>query len=340
MTTPLDIKKLLGARMVGAAGEELGSIEQVFFDDATGVQEWARLRMGGMLGGKDRFVPLFGGAMNGKDMKVPYDKQRVKDSPELVVDRHITPEQEGRLRKYYGLGDVGGTDSDRTTTTTTTSTTGKATTAAAAGIATTAGAAGHPAGTRAKGPTDARTGARTGEAAQGMREVGRDEAWLERFEERIGFRTEEVETGRVRLHKYVDVVPVEERVRLMHEEFELERMPITEGRGDFKEDHVEVVLRGQQAFAVKDIVPIERVRLNIRQVPQERVMRDEIRRERIEVERIEATRGSRSGDLAGRPDDLSGKARHSADKGGDVLGGAKEALNDGMGKVKGMFDGR
>src|SRR5687768_16749668 len=113
MTTPLDIKKLLGARMVGAAGEELGSIEQVFFDDSTGAQEWARLRMGGLLGGKDRFVPLFGGKLDGKDMKVPYDKQRVKDSPDIVVDRHITPEQEARLRTYYGLGPAGSRGSGR-----------------------------------------------------------------------------------------------------------------------------------------------------------------------------------------------------------------------------------
>src|SRR4051812_33049477 len=208
MTTPLDIKKLLGARMVGTADEELGSIEQVFFDDATGAQQWARLRMGGLLGGKDRFVPLFAGSLNGKEMKVPYDRQRVKDSPELVVDRHITPEQEARLRTYYGLGEAGSARSGKIITTTTTSTSGKAATAAASGIAT-AGAKGHA--DQAKGHADHKA-ARTGEAVTKLREVRPDGAWLERFEERIGFRTEDIETGRVQLHKYVDVIPVEERV--------------------------------------------------------------------------------------------------------------------------------
>jgi stress response protein YsnF len=326
MTTPLDIKKLLGARMVGAAGEELGSIEQVFFDDATGAQEWARLRMGGLLGGKDRFVPLFGGALSGKDMKVPYDRQRVRDSPDLVVDRHITPEQEARLRTYYGLGAAGSTRSGKTTTTTTTSSSGKAATAAATGIA--AATTGH---------TDQK---RTGAAVHNLREVRPEGAWLERFEERIGFRTEDVETGRIQLHKYVDVIPVEERVRLMHEEFELERVPIRDGHGDFLEDHVEIVLHGQRAFAVKDIVPIERVRLNIRQVPEERVIRDEIRRDRIEVERFEAPRGVHGLGvklIGGRSQNF---ATAAAGRAGDVLGSAKDVLSDGMDKVKGLFDGR
>jgi stress response protein YsnF len=330
MTTPLDIKKLLGARMIGAAGEELGSIEQVFFDDTTGAQEWARLRMGGLLGGKDRFVPLFGGKLEGKDMKVPYDKQRVKDSPDLVVDRHITPEQESRLRTYYGLGPAGSKASGRTTSTTTTSSTGKATTAAAAGIATAAAA----------GNTD-RNGARTGEAVRNVREVRREQAWVERFEERIGFRTEDIETGRIRLHKYVDVIPVEERVRLMHEEFELERIPIKQGQSDFREDHVEIVLRGQHVVAIKHIVPIERVRLNIRQVPEERVIHEEIRRERIEVERLEGSQRANvmktTGDLSGRSQNIVGAA---ADTVGDVLDGAKDVLSNGMGRVRGLFDGK
>ena len=297
---------------------------------------------GGLLGGKDRFVPLFGGKLDGKDMKVPYDKQRVKESPDLVVDRHITPEQEARLRTYYGLGPAGSRGSGRTTSTTTTSGTGKATTAAAAGIATaaatTAAATKPPAA--AAGNTD-RNGARIGETARNVREVRREQAWVERFEERIGFRTEDIEIGRIRLHKYVDVIPVEERVRLMHEEFELERIPIKQGQSDFREDHVEIVLRGQRVIAVKDVVPIERVRLNIRQVPEERVIHEEIRRERIEVERLEGSPRAgvlrTTGDLSGRSQNIVGAA---ADTVGDVLGGAKDVLSNGMGRVKGLFGGR
>lgn len=317
MTTPLDIKKLLGARMVGKGGDELGTIEQVFFDDATGVQEWARLRMGGLLGGKDRFVPLMGGSLAGKDMSVPYDKQKVKDSPELIVDRHITPEQESRLRAWYGL-------ETRTTTTTTTTATAKTATAAAAGVA------GVAAVTR----------------PEVRHEVRRDgDLSLMRSEERIHFRTEEIETGRVRLHKYVDVVPVEERVRLMHEEFELERLPITDGHGgDIREDSVEVVLRGQTAYAMKEVVGVERVRLNVRQVPEERVIRDEIRRERIEVERLEATHGgirtagmAAGGQFADRAGNMADRA---GDAIGDAVGDAKDAMGNAIGKVKGMFDGK
>lgn len=296
----MDIKKLLGARMTGPDGEELGTIEQIFFDDVTGAQEWARLRMGGLLGGKDRFVPLVGSTLSGKDLKVPYDKAKVKESPELTVDRHITPEQEAQLRAHYGL--ESGTQT-RTTTTTPSSGTGRTSAAAAAAAA----GAGTPSTT---GERRAEAAGIRGEAgmtsgAAGAAGLGRErergrmeererhpqELALTRCEERIAFQTEEIETGRVRLHKYVDVVPVEERVRLVHEEFELERIPVTEmsGAAEIREDSVEAVLRGQEAFAVKEIHPVERVRLKIKQVPEERVMREEIRRERIEVERLDTT---------------------------------------------------
>lgn len=328
MSTPMDIKKLLGARMTGLDGEELGTIEQIFFDDVTGAQEWARLRMGGLLGGKDRFVPLMGSSLSGKDLTVPYDKTTVKDSPELTVDRHITPEQESQLRSHYGL--EAGTQSR--TTTTPSSGTGKTSAAASA-------AAAGVAGGRTEAPGTTGPGTRTGEpgtagvtsGAAGAAGLGRErertgeaarpghpqELALTRCEERIAFHTEEIELGRVRLHKYVDVVPVEERVRLVHEEFELERLPVTEGAADIREDSVEVVLRGQEAFAVKEIHPVERVRLNIKQVPQERVIRDEIRRERIEIERIEGTPGTnpsgraegRGGTGADRSDEPPGPGR-------------------------------
>ncbi|GAA0966830.1 hypothetical protein GCM10009550_69980 [Actinocorallia libanotica] len=156
---------------------------------------------------------------------------------------------------------------------------------------------------------------------EGGRPGHQQELALTRCEERISFQTEEIETGRVRLHKYVDVVPVEERVRLVHEEFELERLPVAEGVADIGEDAVEVVLRGQEAFAVKEIHAVERVRLNIKQVPEERVIRDEVRRERIEVERLEATgpgtvpgRGARTGaetrpDAVDRSDEPPGPGR-------------------------------
>ncbi|GAB3672289.1 PRC and DUF2382 domain-containing protein [Actinocorallia lasiicapitis] len=311
MATPLDIKKLLGARMTGSGGTELGTIEQIFFDDTSGVQEWARLRMGGLLGGKDRFVPLEDGSMAGSDLAVPYSKEKVAGSPELNVDRHITPEQETRLRAYYGLD---GSATKTQTTTTTTTASAKTTTAAAAGMAGAAGAAGiaHQTGGKHAGADVRRDG----------------DLSLLRSEERIHFRTEDVELGRVRLHKYVDVVQVEERVRLMHEEFELERIPVTEGAGDIKEDAVEVVLRGQQALAMKEVVPVERVRLTVRQVPEERIIRDSIRRERIEVERFESTA---SGTATGKG--VSGKAGNLADKAGDVAGST-------FNKVKGMFDGK
>ncbi len=50
-----------------------------------------------------------------------------------------------------------------------------------------------------------------------------DEEWLVRQEERLQVGKEMLETGRVRLHRYVDVEPVEQAVHVFHEEYDIER---------------------------------------------------------------------------------------------------------------------
>jgi uncharacterized protein (TIGR02271 family) len=128
----------------------------------------------------------------------------------------------------------------------------------------------------------------TQQAQQGQQPAGKltDEEWLVRQEERLQVGKEMLETGRVRLHRYVDVEPVEQAVHVYHEEYDIERMPVSgeERTHSFEEGEQEIILHEERAVLRKEVVPVERVRLTARRVDEDRTIKDEIRRERIEIE--------------------------------------------------------
>jgi uncharacterized protein (TIGR02271 family) len=131
-----------------------------------------------------------------------------------------------------------------------------------------------------------------------------DDEWLVRQEERLQVGKEMLETGHIRLHKYVDVEPIEQTVHVFHEEYDVERVPITaEERigGNIQEGEQEIILHEERAVMRKEVVPVERVRLLARRVEEDKTFRDEVRRERIEIEPEQqlSTGGIRS-DTSGR----------------------------------------
>jgi uncharacterized protein (TIGR02271 family) len=143
---------------------------------------------------------------------------------------------------------------------------------------------------QAQGDQLASGGTGRGETQRG--EAQRDEAqdgqdWLILAEERVDVDTEMRESGRARLHKYVDVEPVEQTVHVYHEEYEIERVPIPaeeQVRGEIAEQEVEITLHEERPVLHKEAVAVERVRLKVKRVAEDRTLRDEIRRERLEVE--------------------------------------------------------
>lgn len=260
----MQAEQLIGARVTGGDGQVVGTVQQVFKDDASGRPVWARIRAGT----RDRFVPLAGGQFTKDGLKVPYDAKQIMSSPEIGAERHISPAQTDQLRRHFGL--------------------------------TVPAQAGEPRRGEAR-PGDVRPGpaepgeallrqAQRGEARVGEVRIGetkRGEEWLIRAEERVEVGTEMLESGRARLHKYVDVEPVDQAVRVFHEEYEVERVPITPEehiRGVIAEAEQEVVLHEERPVFRKEAVPVERVRLSVKRVPEDRTIHEEIRKERIEIE--------------------------------------------------------
>ncbi|MEY9848893.1 uncharacterized protein (TIGR02271 family) [Streptacidiphilus sp. BW17] len=101
MQTEIDPRDLIGHKAVDKNGEKIGTVDEVYLDDATGEPEWAAVRTG--LFGRDAFVPLTTSEFVSEELRVPYEKSQVKDSPDFGVGQHLSPAQELQLYRYYGL---------------------------------------------------------------------------------------------------------------------------------------------------------------------------------------------------------------------------------------------
>jgi uncharacterized protein (TIGR02271 family) len=99
--TEIDPRDLIGHKAVDKNGDKIGTVDEVYLDDATGQPEWAAVRTG--LFGRDAFVPLTTSEFVSDELRVPYEKALVKDSPDFGVGQHLSPAQELQLYRYYGL---------------------------------------------------------------------------------------------------------------------------------------------------------------------------------------------------------------------------------------------
>lgn len=111
---------------------------------------------------------------------------------------------------------------------------------------------------------------------------------MTRSEEQLHVGTRQVESGRVRLRKYVVTENVTTTVPVSHEEVRLEREPITEadaGTGAaISEEEREVTLRAEVPVVEKETVPVERVRLGTETVTEQAQVDETVRKEQIETD--------------------------------------------------------
>jgi uncharacterized protein (TIGR02271 family) len=270
--------QLIGARVMGGDGQVVGTVQQIFKDDKDGMPVWARIRAGT----RDLFVPLGGSRATKDGLSVPFDSRQILSSPDLGVKQHMSAAQTDQLNRHYGLtvpAQGGPPDADREP--------GRAQQDAAQQAQAQRDQARRDETERGqdRGGQPLQDEAQTGEFQRGEAQVGED--WLIRAEERFEVGTEMLESGRARLHKYVDVEPVEQTVHVFHEEYEIERVPISaeeQVRSEIAEAEQEIALHEERPVLHKEAVPVERVRLKVKRVDEDRTLRDEIRRERLEVE--------------------------------------------------------
>ncbi|MDT0389006.1 PRC-barrel domain-containing protein [Streptomyces sp. DSM 41921] len=101
MRTDIDPRNLIGRKAFDRNGTRIGTIDEVYLDDATGEPEWAAIRTG--LFSRDAFVPLEPSELIEGALHVPFERALIKDAPDFGVGRHLSPEQELQLYHHYGL---------------------------------------------------------------------------------------------------------------------------------------------------------------------------------------------------------------------------------------------
>jgi uncharacterized protein (TIGR02271 family) len=256
-----DITSIIGSNAVDNDGDKLGKVGQVYLDDQTGRPEWATVQTG-LFGTHETFVPLSEASVEGGTLRVPYEKARVKDAPRVEAEQgHLSPDEEAELYRYYGIGSgTSGTETAGYTDTTET--------AGYTGTETNQhGTVGHD----TSGPTT--------------------DSAMTRSEEQLRVGTEQVESGKARLRKFVVTENVTTTVPVSHEEVRIEREPITDanignaldGPAISEEEH-EVVLRAERPVVAKEAVPVERVRLDTQTVTEQETVTDTVRKEQIEAD--------------------------------------------------------
>ncbi|WP_105032047.1 YsnF/AvaK domain-containing protein [Arthrobacter ruber] len=267
MITQNDIDTILSGRghVLDSHGSKIGSVGQVYLDDQTQDPSWVTVKTG-LFGTSESFAPLQGANVNGNDVTIGYTKDQVKDAPRIESDGDLSPEEEDRLYRHYGLSGHTGTTGNTGTTTN-------------------AGTSGYESGFQAGD-----------ERIDRKDTVGHDTSGpttddaMTRSEEQLHVGTERREVGKARLRKYVVTENVTKTVPVMHEEVRIEREPITNAnRGDaldgpaISEEEHEVILHAERPVVEKEAVAVERVRLDKETITEQETVTSDVRKEKIEL---------------------------------------------------------
>lgn len=283
MISTRDIDDMVGAEAVDQSNEKIGKVGQIYIDSDSDNPTWVTVKSG-LFGTSETLVPLDGADWHDSALHLAVSKERVKDAPRVEPDGEITPQEQQRLYEYYGLNsaDSGQQTFDDTTTYDTTT----------------------DAGTYDAERDDAGLGGDRGRSVAGQEFVGdrvtgaghdtsgpnSDDA-MTRSEEQVRVGTQQVETGRARLKKYVVTEQETVTVPVTREEVRIEREPITdanvgaanEGPALSDEEH-EVVLTEERPVVAKETVPVERIRLAKEEVTEQRDVTTDVSHEEIETD--------------------------------------------------------
>jgi sporulation protein YlmC with PRC-barrel domain len=95
-------RSALDATVYTTEGEKIGKVGQIYLDDETNEPEWVTVATG-LFGTRESFVPLADARLEGDRLVIPYDKDKIKDAPQIDADAgQISREEEGQLYRHYG----------------------------------------------------------------------------------------------------------------------------------------------------------------------------------------------------------------------------------------------
>ncbi|MCS5732441.1 PRC and DUF2382 domain-containing protein [Herbiconiux daphne] len=234
---------LTGATVYDNDGDKIGSVGQVFLDPATGGAAWITVKTG-LFGTGESFVPATEANWDGDDVRVPYEKDFVKDAPRVDTDGELDQNDTDNLYTYYGYN-AGSADYDSPTDTT----------------------VGHDT-----------SGPNTDDA------ITRSEEHLRVGTERVETGRARLHKYVVTEQETVTVPVSHEEVRVVTEPITDGNIgDALDGPAISEEEH-EVVLTGDRVITDTEAVPVERVRLDTETVTEQETVTGDVRKERIDID--------------------------------------------------------
>ncbi|HWC81796.1 MAG TPA: PRC and DUF2382 domain-containing protein [Pseudonocardiaceae bacterium] len=285
MADVMNPQTLVDAEVFDPSGDKIGKVGEVYLREDSQQPAWIMVKSG-LFNNHETMVPLQGAHMGEHGIQVGVDKDRIKDAPHMDPHGHLSEQDSAELYRHYGMrpevpGTRGPVDSPRPNQ-------GRA--QSQAGQQRSAGQAGQQ---RSDAQARQRPGPQQAQPRSGGRRgAAEEQAEMIRSEERLNVGTEQVESGRVRLRRYVVTEQQQVTVPVSHEEVRIEREPIGERdrgrmRGDpakLGESEQEVVLHEEKPVVRTETVPVERVRVGTDTVTEEQTVGGEVHKERVDVE--------------------------------------------------------
>jgi uncharacterized protein (TIGR02271 family) len=259
MSMQMDANQIAGRTAIGADGEKIGKVVQIYINDQSGAPEWVAISTG-LFGHRESLAPLAGSVPEGDDLRLAVSKDMVKEAPQIEQDGHLDDSETEFLYRYYADHLTGMALPNRNS--------GQDD---AVGVGSLPDAVDRPSNDDLDRPTP-------------------DDA-MTRSEERLEVGTQAREAGRARLRKYVVTENVTTTVPVSHEEVRIEREPITESNRDdalsgepIQEAEHEVVLHAEEPVVQKHVEPVERVRLSKDTVQEQRTIEESVRKEQVDLD--------------------------------------------------------
>ncbi len=249
MTNAQSPQAYMDKTAVDAQGDKIGSVGQVYVNDQTGQPDWITVNTG-LFGTKEHFAPLHGSNLEGDNLVLPFDKDVVKNSPDVSDSAHLDPAEQQALYSYYQqyVGNQGGHQNNSDT----------------AYDADRANAEGGYAGGDAN-----------------------SEGSLTRSEEQLHVGTEKVAAGRAGIRKFVVTEQQTVNVPVSHDEVHVVREPLQPGDNvdgaTIGDDSVEVTLMEDQVHVDKQVVGVEKISLETETVTEDQEVTEAVRKEQVEV---------------------------------------------------------
>lgn len=113
--TDHQLERWISLRLVDSEGDRVGTISDVYVDDASGEPEWLAV-MTGLFGSRISFLPLEGAIEGDGEIHTPWLKSQIKDSPNIDADGELSADEEVQLYSHYGVlyrEDRGGSSAER-----------------------------------------------------------------------------------------------------------------------------------------------------------------------------------------------------------------------------------